>query len=264
MRLRVVFNVVIKCLYVFVNLFAFRVLDVLLNGQFINYGISWTKWLIQNASVQYAKGFSATPGNKMLPTFGFCDIHELALDGQYATENKNKIICEISSNILYQYAMMVLWFVLVFGIFVSSVGLLENIFTHVLTAFWKTRQPVGSSNVYRYLTFRECEYLVYIRNKNFAVFGNVVRIIATKNSLLKSVIPRHLIAQRVVNKNGGLIAQPVNGVHNSSLDDIGDCSPEELNFFRSTDHEMTKMKFKDRTKAETQYSLLDDLLSGGL
>nr|XP_004208200.2 innexin inx3 [Hydra vulgaris] len=262
MRLRIFFNVIIKCMYVFVNLFAFKVLNVLLNGQFINYGMSWAKWLIQNASVQYAKGFAATPGNKMLPTFGFCDIHELSLDGHYATENKNKVICEISSNILYQYAMVLLWFVLVFGIFVSTVGLLENIFTHVLTAYWKSKPPCGSNNIYRYLTFRECEYLAYIRNKNFAVFGNVVRIIAAKNCLLKSVIPLHLIAQKVANNR--VITKSVNGFNNSSLDDIGDCSPEELNFFRSTDHEMTKMKFKDRMKAETKYALLDDLLSGGL
>ena len=182
MRFRVFANVFIKCAYVGINVFTFTLLNAILNHKYRDYGVNWLKWLQYNSSM--ALNFNLrripTPGNKMLPTFGYCDVHELAMDGEFATDNKNKVLCEISSNILYQYVLMVIWFVLVLSIIASVVGVLVYISTLMINAFCLVRREKTSKFIYRFLTFRECEYLEFIRQKNLALFGNVVREINAK------------------------------------------------------------------------------------
>ena len=177
MRLRILANFIIKCLYIIVNVVTFYLLNVLLNNEFEGYGINWTKWarLPTSLAMDFRKRLEPSPGNKMLPTFGFCDIHEAFMDSKTSFGNKNKLICEISSNILYQYVFLVLWFVLVFSITVSCLGLILNIFAHLINVTCFVKNDKSSKAVYKYLTFRECEYLEFIRRKNLYLFSAVVR-----------------------------------------------------------------------------------------
>ena len=62
-------------------------------------------------------------GNQLLPPFGYCELYESARDIKQTLANKHKFVCELSQNILYQYALVVLWFAIVFGLIISIVGL---------------------------------------------------------------------------------------------------------------------------------------------
>ncbi|XP_047132006.1 uncharacterized protein LOC124811021 [Hydra vulgaris] len=191
MRYRIFANILIKCAYVGINAFTFNLLNHILNHRYRDYGVNWLKWLQYNSSMalNYNLRKIPTPGNKMLPTFGYCDVHELAMDGESAIDNKNKVLCEISSNILYQYVLMVIWFVLILSITASIIGVFVYILTHLINIFYLVRSEKNSKFIYRFLTFRECEYLEFIRQRNLALYGNVVREINAKIVLNSNTIP---------------------------------------------------------------------------
>lgn len=179
MRWRIVLNFFIKLIYVFINVLTFYLMNIFLNSHFKTYGRDWTNWANENTS--YAMNFNVrvlpTPGNQMLPTFGLCDIHESQADSTTSYGNQHKILCEISSNILYQYVFLVLWFVLVFSITVSIAGIFLNIYAHIVSAAIFVKNDKSAKYVYRFLTFRECEYLEYIRRKNLRLYGDVIRLL---------------------------------------------------------------------------------------
>ena len=58
--------------------------------QFRDYGINWARWARDNAvyTLDYTTRTEPTPGNKMLPTFGLCELHEARLDAtnEYVNE----------------------------------------------------------------------------------------------------------------------------------------------------------------------------------
>ncbi|XP_057315380.1 innexin inx3-like [Hydractinia symbiolongicarpus] len=179
MRLRIFVNLLIKCLYVVVNIGSFVLLDLFLNHHYFNYGVQWIRWARDNTSLSmdFDRRTAPTPGNAMLPTFGMCDIHEARLDTVKAYKNRVKMICEISSNILYQYVFLVLWFVLIISITASCLGILLNIGGHVLTIACFCKNSKTARYVYKYLTLRECEYLEFIRRKDLALYGDVLRLL---------------------------------------------------------------------------------------
>ena len=106
---------------------------------------------------------------------GFCEIHESSRDVRQTFTNTNKFVCEISPNILYQYVLIILWFLIVFSIIISSVGLLINLVGHLVTVTCFLRHDNPSREIYQRLTFREVEYLEMIRRHNIPVFGDIVR-----------------------------------------------------------------------------------------
>ena len=116
-----------------------------------------------------------TTGNVVLPPMGFCEIHESSRDVRQTFTNTNKFVCEISPNILYQYVLIILWFLIVFSIIISSCGLLINLVGHLVTVTCFLRHDNPSREIYQRLTFREVEYLEMIRRHNIPVFGDIVR-----------------------------------------------------------------------------------------
>jgi len=119
--------------------------------------------------------FQSCLGNVLLPPMGFCEIHESARDVRQSFTNTNKFVCEISPNILYQYVLIILWFLIVFSIIVSIFGLLINLVGHLVTVTCFLRHDNPSKKIYQRLTFREVEYLEMIRRHNIPVFGEIVR-----------------------------------------------------------------------------------------
>ena len=93
--------------------------------------------------------------------------------------NHNKFVCEISPNILYQYVLIILWFLIVFSIIISLSGLLINLIGHVVTVTCFLRKDNPAREIYRILTFRECEYLEMIRRHNIPIFGEILRKLQT-------------------------------------------------------------------------------------
>lgn len=113
-------------------------------------------------------------GNVLLPSMGFCDINEASLDTRTKFANQNKFICEISTNILYQYVLIVLWFLFIISISISVFGLILNVlgqFYHLLCHARSTPKKT----IYRYISLRETEYLIFIKKKNLILYGEILR-----------------------------------------------------------------------------------------
>ena len=179
MRVRMVFSFLVKLAYIGVNLLAFYFMDASLNGNFIMYGIQWLRWSKLNntaANDMYLREFPK-PGNHLLSPMGICELHEGSRDIRSSIVNKHKFVCEISPNVLYQYVLIVLWWMMLFAIIVSSAGLIASLFRHC--RLWVTFIFEGKEtlSVYRSLTLRECTYLEYIRSKEMPLFAEVVKLL---------------------------------------------------------------------------------------
>ena len=179
MRVSVFGNLLVKGMYILVNVISFHGTNRLLNGDFKNYGLEWLKWSKQPNEIEY--DYTSTPktGNNpasvLLPTFGLCQILEIQKDIKHVIYNKHQFVCEISQNILYQYVLLLLWFLFIIGIIVSAIGLLMEIGDHLLTFYAFMAQGDQTRKVYQMLTLRECQYLEYIRKKDMNIYGEVVR-----------------------------------------------------------------------------------------
>ena len=178
MRLRIIANIGVKIIYLVVNIIAFFVTDCLLNGDFRRYGSEWIAWSKRSNERAYDYTQSRhriKPGDILLPTFGICDVLQLGHDVIRKSLNKHKFVCEISQNVLYQYVLIVLWFLYIFGMIVSCVGLIMQIVNHLTTRACFLPQGSQAKKVYHSLTLRECEYLDFVRKKNMPVYGKLIR-----------------------------------------------------------------------------------------
>jgi len=178
MRLRLFANIFCKICYLIVNVIAFVATDNLLNGDFRRYGTEWINWSKQSNSKAYdytAGRKRLRPGEIMLPTFGFCEVLELSKDIKHHLFNTHKFVCEISQNVLYQYVLIVLWFLFIFGMIVSCIGFIMQVVDHLVTITCFLSQGSQAKRVYQSLTLRECEYLEYVRKKNLPVYGRLIR-----------------------------------------------------------------------------------------
>ena len=180
MYVRTAFTYIVKISYVGVNILSFYLMDSSLNGNFFLYGIDWLQWSKLNntaANDMYLRDFPKA-GNKLLAPMGICEIHEGSRDIRSSIVNKHKFVCEISPNILYQYVLIVLWWLMMLNILISSAGFLANILQHC--RLWTLFVFRGKEMlfVYRQLTLRECTYLEYIRSKEILLFAEIVKKLA--------------------------------------------------------------------------------------
>lgn len=177
LRLRICWNIFVKAFYVFSSMSAFYLTDYLLMYNYITYGRDYLRWSIKNSSMLHISAklrAHAKAGNVLLPSMGFCDIDEAALDSKRTIHNENRLICEISPNILYQYILMVLWFFFVTSIALSIIGMATYI-CHLSYHMFFHGFGSPKRNVYQYLTLRELQYLDFIKANNMVVYGNVLR-----------------------------------------------------------------------------------------
>ena len=179
LRLKVFATMGIKFLYVIVSVCGFLFTDHLLNNRYIGHGVNWLKWSQLNNSHAYdhssVRGYPK-PGNFLLPSMGFCDITEGSNDVRKTTYNDYRILCEISTHIIYQYVLFVLWFLFVTSITLSFTGLLHYTWRSIYAALFdqmcksfSRRQPY----LYRF-TVREIEYLEFIRVKHIALYKDIM------------------------------------------------------------------------------------------
>ena len=109
----------------------------------------------------------------LLPSMGYCDVHEASLEQRITFHNENRFICEISPHILYQYVFMVLWFFFLSSIIISFFGLIGFILNTVLYLL-----PCGKNSsektILKYLTLREIEYLEIIKKSSMVKYGDLL------------------------------------------------------------------------------------------
>ena len=198
LRLKILANLGIKIIYVIVNVGGFLFTDHLLNKNFIHYGLNWIRWsrLSNNNAYDGIKSGYPKPGNILLPTMGFCDVTEGSSSRTSLIVNDYTFICEISTHILYQYVLLVLWFIFVTGIVVSSMGLLlhigMNIFTTLSCAMPQRKKKCAFYNACKKLTLREIEYMKYIRMKNLPLYNAILRNLLTETGVLIKVASKSL------------------------------------------------------------------------
>ena len=178
MRLRIIANIGVKICYLVVNIVVFLATDSLLNGDFRRYGSEWIAW--SRLSNERAYDYTSSrhlikPGEKLLPTFGICDVLNIGKDVKNELLNKHRFVCEISLNVLYQYVFIVLWVLFIVSIVVSSTGLILQIVSNLITPRCFLSQGSQAKEVYQSLTLRECEYLEYIRKKSISVYGKLIQ-----------------------------------------------------------------------------------------
>lgn len=177
MRMRLIGNIFVKLCYVLSNIVVFITTDAVINGDFRGYGSKYVKWGQQGNEKSYDYTSRLTrfrAGDTLLPTFGICEVLELAKDVKHHLYNEHRFVCEISQNVLYQYVLIVLWFLFILGIAISCIGLIMQLASHLVITCFLT-QGSQARKVYEVLTLRECEYLEFMRRKDLAVYGKVIR-----------------------------------------------------------------------------------------
>jgi len=119
---------------------------------------------------------------------GICQLEEASKHETGSDENRHIVLCEISTHILYQYVLLVLWFLFCCGIAISVVGLLLALCEQLLR-FWCFRRGSPKSLIYRTITMREIEYLEYIKKKDLVMYGEVLRKLKQQRTDLQGKIP---------------------------------------------------------------------------
>jgi len=177
---RVVLNIGVKLVYLFVNVFAFLATDSVLNGEFRGFGNSWVNWSkLTNSEAHNYLGIREflKPGEVLLPTFGFCDVLELGQDVKYGLTNDYHLMCEISQHVLYHYVLIAIWFAMIFGIVASVVGFIELLIRMALRSFFFAKEEEAAMKVFKHLPIRQQEYLDFVRKKNVPVYGKLIRVL---------------------------------------------------------------------------------------
>jgi len=178
MRYKSILNIIIKLMYLIANVLAFEACDSILHGDFRSYGTEFAKWVKYENFERHDHNLKVRavpkPGNILLPPMGFCDIHEASRDVRNTHINTHRFICEISPHVLYQYVMLVFWFLLVIGIVISILGFFQHIMVHIASYIQMNRHdPTGK--LYRVLTLREIDYLDILRLKSTSQYGTVLK-----------------------------------------------------------------------------------------
>lgn len=122
-------------------------------------------------------------GHGLLPGFGICEVANAAEDRIHSHVNKHVYICELSQHVLYQYILIVLWYMLIFGIVISILGLIKHIFSQVTSICCLTIEGEDAQRVYPQLSMRERQYLDYIRRRNLPVFGEMLQRLMTAKGM---------------------------------------------------------------------------------
>ena len=111
----------------------------------------------------------------LLPSMGYCDVHEASYDLRNTFHNKNRFICEISPHTLYQYVLVVIWFFFVASNLIALIGLFVYILTNLYYLICYCGALSPKRKLYHSLTLREIEYLEYIKTRDMAQYGDLLR-----------------------------------------------------------------------------------------
>merc|ERR1719427_2363036 len=157
--------VLIKVMYLLANLGVLFSLDNLLLGNYMSYGKDYIRTSISESNQLHDANLrhrsEAKPGNVLIPAMGYCDVQEASRDVRNTRINYHKLLCEISPHVLYQYVLLVFWFLLFMGIVPSVAGIIASVSGHLVNYFvFATRHtPDASRSLYKALTIREIDYL---------------------------------------------------------------------------------------------------------
>ncbi|XP_057309781.1 innexin inx3-like [Hydractinia symbiolongicarpus] len=177
-NMRVLANILVKFSYLMANVLTFVFTNSLLNGEFNSFGSEWMNWskkTNEEAHNYIGMRHLIKPGEKLLPTFAFCDILERGQDIKHQLVNEVTSLCELSQHVLYHYVLLALWFLIIIGILVSIVGMIELFISYLLRKSMFGKEEVAAQRVFGTLTSRQGEYLDFIKKKNVPIYGELIR-----------------------------------------------------------------------------------------
>ena len=138
-------------------------------------------WLELDNHLQYEYAIyrnQTTPGNILLPTFGMCDVREAYFHILDARSNSHVFICEVPMHVLYHYVLIVLWILLVAGIVISALGLIQKVVsTATLASFQLKKHSDTTRIVYKRMTIRDVEYLLFLEKHYPDTYEGVIKIL---------------------------------------------------------------------------------------
>ena len=164
--------------------------DHILDHRYLNYGVQWLRWSRLNNT--FAFDYSGwreypKPGNFLLPSMGFCDLDEGSLDKRTTLFNQYRIVCEISTHILYQYVLVVLWFLFIASISISTLGFLLSVVSNISLALHcvilRRKEKFPLYRACEHMTVREIEYMTFIREKNLALYKDILYQMENEKSI---------------------------------------------------------------------------------
>ena len=147
-------------------------MKTLVNLRFINF--NHNTGLTPEQRNDYTIPRSPKAGHSLLPAFGLCEVVTAGKDIKNLVYNKHKFVCELSQHVLYQYILIILWYMLIFGIIISIVGLLLHLVSEFASAFCVGFQGRNIKTLYDGLTTRERQLLDFARKKNMPVYGELL------------------------------------------------------------------------------------------
>lgn len=177
-HMRVVMNIIVKFLYIMANVCVLSFTDSLLNNDFIRFGSRWMSWseLRNDKAHNYVDVREhIKPGERLLPTFGFCDVLEAGLDIKHKLINEYSLVCEISQHVLYHYVLIAIWILIVVGFVLSCLGFLWLLLRYGMRSRMFANEEIAAKQVYDTLSVREAEYLDFARKKNVPLYGTLIR-----------------------------------------------------------------------------------------
>ncbi|XP_065670465.1 uncharacterized protein LOC124818066 isoform X2 [Hydra vulgaris] len=196
LRFKTILSIIVKLLYVIVNLFGFLLTNLLLNNKYLTYGVDWIIWVQNKQKLGFheiGQHNISNPGDVLLPVLALCEIPAASNNNRYQYVNNHKFICEISPNVLYQYVMVVLWFMFILGVLVSCAGFFLNIFEYFYIYFniFLNRSVFLKNQVddkfFYNLTLRENEYLKNILNSDKTIYKEVLSFLKQSRVLQMSL-----------------------------------------------------------------------------
>ncbi|XP_057305804.1 uncharacterized protein LOC130644282 [Hydractinia symbiolongicarpus] len=182
--IRVLLNILVKILYVVANIAGFIVIDSAINKEFIKYGGRWSSWLgkTNEGRHDYTQPDEPKPGHHLLPGFGLCELTSVAADNLQAVVNVHTYVCELTQHILYQYILIVMWYIFILGIVISIVGFLKYFFDLFMASSTSDVEGEDLKVLFRNLTSREKEYMKFVRRKSMPIFGELLQKLKEYNS----------------------------------------------------------------------------------
>jgi len=172
-------NYGVKCLYIFSNILAMSILHQLMNEHFYSYGIEWLAWSRGTSAerLYFEARNEPTPGNRILPIFGMCDLYDVRHDATTDYGNKVTVVCEMSSYAVYQHTLVVIWCLLVFSNASAIIGLFYYL-GHHLYMVHKAKSTANAGLLFKqYMTLREMEYLECLKDLDLSMYKKVEKIL---------------------------------------------------------------------------------------
>ncbi|XP_047129730.1 uncharacterized protein LOC105849405 [Hydra vulgaris] len=234
MFIKVFGSIAVKVAYIFSNVGTFYAIDHSLNKKYLNYASNWLYWTYKNNSAMFDYSIhrqSFRAGEVLLPNYGLCDVQILFSDMIESGTNKYSIICEYSTHVLYHYVLILLWFLIVFGIIFSTIGLINQTGKYFLMIYIFPRNWKNKEEVFNVIFLREKEYLIYINSQNIVLYELLLdklrleRLKITEeegnNSLVieklnKKVIEIRIKVENILHKQTFDINEPTLGIKNKT------------------------------------------------